>query len=277
MGENRIAEIQPNDFPANVSKLALELSGYVDAGMKYMALDMAGEILQNERISPFEFREVIRAIGVYADEIDEWTLQIESAYRQQSAKFRDCVRESMLDFYCSIKDWEKAARFIRLRTLNEPPDLFFAMRVLLQLDQLDRAERILVKCHSFQAKPMSSFHQHCLIEACASYYARIGEWEHAIHLWRIAPKEEAWARDALINIVEMYAARALWEANKGLAVLKEARKEVDLEMEITLPGNDDSMDDDWERDLLKLKEALEDILPEERRKELGLDIEKQNQ
>jgi hypothetical protein len=252
-----------------MSKLAVELSGYVDCGMKDLALKLSGEILDNERISPSEFIGVIRALGVCSD-MEEWTARIEAAYRRQSAKFRDMVRESMVAFYNCTKDWKKAARFIRLRTLHDPHDLVFAMGVLLELDQLDKAKHVFVKCYRLLDEPMPSFGQYLLLEACASYFTRIGEWEQAIHLWRFAPLQDAFARRALVDIAEMYAARALMEARKGLAVLKETRKQLDPENEIVLPGNDDSMNDDWEKELLKLSGALEEIVPQERWKELGI-------
>jgi hypothetical protein len=47
--------------------MAAELFGYTNLGMKKEALRMVAAILEKKRITPEEFFQVIRAVGVYSD------------------------------------------------------------------------------------------------------------------------------------------------------------------------------------------------------------------
>jgi len=63
--------------------------------MKREALRLARKVFEKRRISPEEFFEAIRAIGVHSD-FRRFKPQIEAAYDRQSRRFKSWARAGML-------------------------------------------------------------------------------------------------------------------------------------------------------------------------------------
>jgi len=76
--------------------------------------------------------------------------------------------------------------------------------------------------------------------------------------------------NATSGIVDIHLARALDAAQNGLEALDQLKKYSDPEDALSLPGNDQGMTLDAEKSLLKFKPGIERLLPEKRRRELGL-------
>lgn len=110
-----------------------------------------------------------------------------------------------------------------------------------------------------------------MIEALASYHARIGEWNTALELWEHAPLDQPFNREALTGIVKIHAARALVHARQGLLIVNQLKQSPSTDLEIQLPGNEAGMLVDTEKALRKLERALEKVAPATVQKALGLE------
>jgi hypothetical protein len=60
---------------------------------------------------------------------------------------------------------------------------------------------------------------------------------------------------------------------QGLKIVAEKRRNPNFSIEVQLPGIEQSLTDDIERDLLQLQRKLEKIIPPARQRELGIDAE----
>src|SRR5438046_5279106 len=121
--------------------IVAEISGYCDIGMKREALRLARAVFAKRRISPEEFFEAIRAIGVDSD-CRRFKPQIEAAYGRQSRRFKSWARAGMLYTYVTLEDWESAAQFVSVQNVSSAGEMFFSMEVLLALDKLEDAEHL---------------------------------------------------------------------------------------------------------------------------------------
>jgi hypothetical protein len=183
-----------------VSSLLTELSGYLDLSMTKEAQNMTARILMQPHLSADEFSGAIVAIGMGMN-CKKWKLRLESAYDRLSRTHKRRARSAMLVFYCSIGDSKNAERFLSLRSLHSPHELFFAMDVLLELEMLAKAKGLAKKCEKALAAAQTSFDRSLMIEALASYYARIRNWDRAFDLWQVAPRDQPFARRAATGTI----------------------------------------------------------------------------
>ena len=83
--------------------------------------------------------------------------------------------------------------------------------------------------------------------------------------------EEPFRQNALSGIVRIHLARALEGVRSGLNALNSLKKTVDKSTALMLPGNDEAMTCDAEKELLGLKRGIEKLLPQSKRIEFGLE------
>jgi len=252
----------------NESKAIIELSGYTDLGMVEQAEKLIGQLLEQPGLSAGALNQVVISIGMGPNP-KKWTTQLEAAYARLTPRGQRQSRSWMLDLFSTMGDWKNAARFLSIRSLREPHELCCAMRTLLALDRLTDAETVARKCEAALTRAGNASDQSLLVEALASYYARSGDWPCAFEFWRNAPRAEVFATDAVVGMVHLCIVSAL---NIIRDELKTARElELNGETEISLPGLEKGLRQDTEKELLKLKQALEKIVPKRRRKDLGFE------
>jgi len=261
-----------NTIRTQGSAIAAEISGYAEIGMKKEALRLVPRVLTQRRILPEEFREALRTIGLYSTSISfkKWKPKLEAAYNRQSRKFKRAVRSDMLSMYASDGDWENARPFISIRNAWNATEILFSMDVLLALDMLGDAKRLAGRCEKLLPIEKTRFEQSALCEALASFFARTHDWEKAIAVWQQAPLDEPLRRNALGGIVQIHLARAFEAIERGLNALAELKR--NPEQSLCLPGNDLGMTLEAQKELLKFKRGIEKLLPEEARKDLGMDV-----
>jgi hypothetical protein len=265
----RKSDIRRNKTNIQPLAIAAEISGYCDIGMKREALRLARKVFKKRRISPEEFFEAIRAIGVHSD-FQRFKPQIEAAYGRQSRRFKSWARAGLLYVYATLRDWETAAQFVSVLRASSAGEMFFSMEVLLALDKLEDAEHLAAKCQQAFRFMKDPSDQTFLIETLAPFLARTHRWDEAIAIWQQAPLDQPFRRDALSGIVKIHLARA-WEAiERGLHLLSELRQKPNIKDSIALPNNDVGLTHGAERQLLKFKRGIKKLLPEKARKELGV-------
>ena len=255
----------------NIQPLALagEISGYCDIGMKREALRLARKVFEKRRISPEEFFEAIRAIGVHSD-FKRLKPQIEAACGRQPRRFKNWARAGMLYLYATLGDWEAAAQFVSVQHASSAGEMFFSMEVLLALDKLEDAEHLAAKCQKAFRLAKDPSDKSFSIETLAPFLARTHRWDEAIAIWQQAALDQPFRRDALSGIVKIHLGHACEAAERGLQLLSELRQKPNIEDSITLPNNDVGLTRSAETQLLKLKRGIEKLLSEKVRKELGV-------
>jgi hypothetical protein len=251
------------------SAIAVEISGYADIGMKNDALRLVRKVLEQRRIQPEEFSTAIRTIGILSD-FKKWKSKFEAACNRQSRKFKRVVRPYMLEMYAHLGERETALRFLSIRRPAGASDIFFGVEVLLELDKLEDARVLAIRCANALPHATSRFEQSLLLDALGSFFARTHSWDHAITAWQDAPLDQPFRREALSGIVKIHLARALDAVGIGLRRLAELKENPDKETELCLPDNDLALTSQGEKELLKFKREIERMLPDKARKELGI-------
>jgi hypothetical protein len=265
----RKSDVQRNRTNIQPLVLAAEISGYCDIGMKREALRLARKVFEKRRISPEEFFEAIRAVGVHSD-FQRLKPQIEAAYDRQSRRFKSWARPGMLYMYAALGDWETAAQFVSVQHASSAGEMFFSMEVLLALDKLEDAEHLAAKCQKAFRLAKDPSDQSFLIEALAPFLARTHRWDEAIAIWQQAPLDQPFRRNALCGIVGIHLGQALESVQIGLRTLAELKEQPNRELSLALPGNDESLTRKDEKELLRFRRGINKLLPEKARKRLGI-------
>ena len=237
--------------------------------MKKEALRLAREILEKKRISPEEFFQVVRAVGVYSG-FQKWKIKIRAAYDRQSKKVKRQARSEMLNVYACLNDWEPAEKFVSIQKPSSVTDFLFGMDVLLELNRLEDAEALAGRCKRILSRTKDAFQRSLLLEALAKFSARTHDWGAAIELWQQAPLDQPLRQNALSGIVQLHLACAFECVEIGLRKLAELKENPDVQTELCAPGTDLELTTDAEKELLKFKRGIEKLLPEKVRKELGV-------
>jgi hypothetical protein len=268
----RLLRTEWNAISFHGSTIAAEISGYADIGMKDEALRAVRTLLARRRILPEEFGEALRTIGIYLSSKTwkQWRPILEAAYNGQSRKFKRQARSDMLSMYASLGEWETALRFVELRKLSNSADVLFGMEVLLKLDKLGDARILANRCWKALRRTPDRFQQAVILAALGAFFSRTRRWSSAIEAWEAMPLEQPFRRDALSGIVKIHLAGAFEAVERGLLRLAELKKNPNNDNELVLPGNDEGLTRDAEKELLKFKRGIEKLLPEEARKELGI-------
>jgi len=177
----------------------------------------------------------------------------------------------MLSMYASLGEWETALQFVELRKLSTSADVLFGMEVLLELDKLQDAEALAVRCRKALSFATNGFEQSLLLDTLGRFFARTHKWDYAIAAWQHAPLDEPFRRDALSGIVKLHLAGTCEAIESGLKALAELKQ--NPELSLCLPENDFNLTLEAERELLKFKRGIEKLLPERARKRLGISFE----
>ena len=249
--------------------LANELDGLVDLGSRKEVTKLTREILRHPRPTGAALWQAVRAIGTM-DAPRRWRSDVEAAFARMTKREQRRAREAMLNYYYMIWEPELALPFCALRNLRTPSELMFAMDVYLHLNKLSDAKKLARKCLNTIERAEHPFNVSFIAEALASFYACTRNWLRALEVWTVAPRDQALARNAAVGRAELFIAGAIDAVNEELNTLTALKKRLPSGIEISLPGIEDSLLRGAERDLLRLKRGLEQLLPEKRRRAFGL-------
>jgi hypothetical protein len=268
----RTVRTERNAISFHGSTIAAEIAGYADIGMKDEALRAVRTVLAKRRILPEEFGEAVRTIGIYLSSKTwkRWRPILEAAYNRQCRQFKGKVRSDVLSIYACLGEWETALQFVELRKLSNSADVLFGMEVLLKLDKLEDAGVLAFRCWKALRRTPDRFQQAVILTALGAFFSRTRRWSSAVEAWEAMPLEQPFRSNALSGIVKVHLARAFEAAERGLQRLAELKKNPNNENELCLPGNDEGLTRDAEKELLKFKRRIEKLLPEKARQELGI-------
>lgn len=254
------------------SPIAAEIEGYTDIGMKDEALRAVRRVLAKRRILPEELGESVRTMGIYLSckTWNAWKPKIEGAYNRQSRIFKRKVRADMLSIYASFGEWETALQFVELRKLSTAAEVLFGMEVLLELNKLQDAEILAFRASKALHRISDRFQRAVILAGLGAFFSRTRRWNKALETWEAMPLEQPFRRDALSGIVKIHLARASEAVRRGLEQLAGVKQNPDNDNELILPGNNEGLTADAEKELLKLQRGVEKLLPEKTRKILGI-------
>jgi len=171
-------------------------------------------------------------------------------------------------------DFEKAAAFIpkRLDSTMSATDVAFAIDTTLGLGRLDEARKLIRNFERFgQNMMVDDWTGGVLQSRIAEYFARVGDYERAIHLWEPLRTHRGVAESAILELVELRIALAVRAVNEGFSALRELRANPDPELAVALPGNEDAGWNRTEKKLEGVARKLRRALSKEFRKQHSLD------
>ena len=257
--------------PRSIEWIVSELDGALAIGAGSLIRDQIRQLLAHPGLNAAEFWEAIRAIGTQAHP-RRWRSQVETSFKRLSATDQRLAGTAMLAFYHMIWDPKAALPFCSLQDLREGSDIMFAMDVLLDLERLTKARAVAKKGAEMLSDNHDVLERDSIIAALASYQARTRKWKNALELWTSVSRNGPLAHNAAVGSVEAYIAIALDTIDRELASISSSKRSApqDREAMLSVPGNEEAILNDTEKDLLRLKRELRRVLAEKRRHALGL-------
>ena len=252
-------------------KLRDELDGYLDMGMAAEGLEVAEKLLALPKVSVIDLEYALSAVMMMADEPRGWGTKFAAAFRRMPAKTKQLARITMFSMYAAIGEYEKAESFLTVKDIESPRDLALAMDTLLALGKLKDAASVGRQCSVLLNGRMDPLEASHLLRAMASYFERSGEWEAALRAWEMVPAGGPLSESALISKVEIHLARAFTAAREGISSLAPKAALPDAHS-LSFLGQSRLRVDGAVRELKKFARVIEKLLPEARRKELGIGI-----
>jgi hypothetical protein len=254
------------------SHTSQDMDGFGGLGMKKDALALARRVLRSKSVSAKEFENALDAILTHADRCKPWKTLVESAYARLSRRDQKAVRFLMLSFCASSGFYEDASRFIpqRFDGAFGLLEMVFAVHTALATGETALAKKLtklLPRAIKEAPHPMM---KSLLFEALGESQARDGKWDEAIASWEAAQCDGTISQNAVMNIVEIHAARALRTLQRGFQLIEKFNQDFDPELETVVPGTAKAIQRDAEKQFRRLQKILEKIAPKERRKELGI-------
>jgi hypothetical protein len=249
--------------------LVSELEGQLQLGAQKQVRKLVRALLRHPDLTAGELWEALISIGTM-DSPREWRKEMEDSYQRLRPRERQHARVIMMDYYHMIREFDLALSFCSIRSINTPTELMVAMDLYLHADRLAEAKAIAKKCKKALAQAQSAFDVGSLIEALACYHARCRNWVSALETWSLAPRDEPLGRNAAVGIAEVFIAGALDAIGSELTTVRQLMKQMPSEINLTLPGIEEKLLKDTEKDLVRFKRGLEKLLPEKSRRALGL-------
>jgi hypothetical protein len=252
----------------SIEWLVSELDGQLQLGAQKQVRKLVRAVLRHPDLTASELWEALISIGTM-DSPREWRKEMEDSYQRLRPKERQHARAIMMDYYHMIREFALALSFCSIRTINSPTELMVAMDLHLHANRLAEAKSIAKKCKKALAHAQSAFDAGSLIEALACYHARCRNWVAALETWSLAPRDEPLGRNAAVGIAEVFMAGALRAIGSELTTVHRLMKQMPSEINLTLPGLEEKLLKDTEKDLVRLKQGLEKLLPEKSREHLA--------
>ena len=256
--------------------------------MKREALGLCRRLLRLERISPDGFHEVVRVIGMFGTKA-RWAPQLEATFLRQPARIRTAMQGIMLCFYAGFGDWKNAVRFASTHHDLLPHEITLAIeafaragrtrevlvlgrRVERWVEEIDREPHRFKVCDDgfqFWLYALGIFKT----QACYPKDRRFCESarEDAILDWSAIYVDHPLGPAAWYNATDLTLCMVLEKVNRRIKIIEETAKRKTDATALSLPGNQEGLNAEMLARFNRCRRALEQLVPEKRRKELGMD------
>ena len=233
-------------------------------GMHDEVLRIVDRMLSYKSCPPRLFNEAVFALLAHADHLDGWTKKVETAYTAMSLRNSRKCRYAMLSLYHSLRDYQKALEFLRVRFSRFTSSLewVFALDTFLALRHVKKADALVRRCMRLLDQTSFGEETGALLNALADYFASKHDWENAIMLWEHVTSDDVLGPQALIEIAAARAEQAQQAAKEGLIHIKHLREAPDG-LALSQPGNLRDRLDEVEMELVLMKATLDQCLPPE--------------
>ena len=268
-------------------KLTVELAGFTNISMKTEALGLCRCFLRRKWISPDGFAEVVRVIGMFGIQT-RWAPRMEAAVARQSARIRRALQGTMLFFYGARCDWKNALRFASMRHDLLPHEIAFAIEVFARAGRVREVRRlgmridrwidqIYSKRRAVDAIYDLGFLWYGIgIYKTLDFYAKEG-WpreearEDAIRSWSAVPADHPLGPASGYNAIDLRLCMTLEKVNDRIKYIEDMGRGKFSDTELSLPGNQEKLNAQMLARFNRCRRALKRLVPEKRRKELGMD------
>ena len=231
---------------------------------------------------------MVRVIGMFGI-MARWALRLEAAFARQSARTRRALQGTMLRFYFSFNDWENALRFASLRRDLRPDELAFAIETFARAGRTRevrhlglRIERWVEEIEDEPHKPDGYYHELQFLlyglgffktQACYAKDRRFceAEREDAIVDWSAIYADHPLGPSAWYDAMDLTFCMVLEKVNRRIRIIEETDRRKADETALSLPGNQKGLHAEMLAYFNRCRRALERLVPEKRRKELGMD------
>ena len=125
-----------------------ELNGYVELDMPGEALRVAQDYLQQTVISAELFEASVNVVLSAAEDLNAWKPIVQAAYHRMNTHGRGRGAPRMFWFHAASGNYREAVPFIP-RKFSGPfafVNLLLAMSTYLNLERLDKAQRLIPRC-----------------------------------------------------------------------------------------------------------------------------------
>lgn len=289
---NRESSQRLSDTLSEEEKLIEELSGHTDISMKREALKVCSQILRLKRISPEAFAEVVRVIGMFGIKT-RWASRLEAALARQSRKTRRALQGTMLFFYAVPGDWKNSLRFASLQRDLLPHEIALAIEVFAQAGRARevrclglRIERWVDRIDSnpnlqralsheldwllFGLGVFQTFFAHKHRDDGLEWFFAEGPRSEAIMNWKAVALDHPIGPCANHRAIDLELCLVLEDIRHKIRCVEEIRRRKIDDAALALPGNQDRIYAEMLTHFNRYRRALERLVPEKRRKELGM-------
>lgn len=265
-----------------------ELAGHTNISMQTEALDLCSRFLRRKWISPDGFNEVMRVIGMFGTK-KRWASRLEAALARQSAKIRRALQGTMLTFYGGFDDWQNALRFASMRRDLLPHEIAFAIEAFARAGRVREVRRLGMRIERWveeidgnpRWREGKSYELDFLLFGLGLYkshacyakdsYARELAREDALLDWSAVYVNHPLGPAAGYNAIDLRLCMVLEKVNWRILCIEEESKWQADNTALSLPGNQEGLNAQMLARLNRCRRALERLVPEKRRKELGMD------
>ena len=289
---NRESSLRLSATLSEEEKLTEELAGFTEISMQTETLALCRRFLRRRWVSPDGFHEVMRVIGMFGSK-KRWASRLEAALARQSARIRRALQGTMLFFYAGFGDWENALRFVSTRRNLLPHEITFAIEVFARAGRVREVRRLGLRIERWVAAideerqnnrrrgEGSLYELEFLLYGSGLFkvqncyakdsYARELAREDAILDWSAMDVYHPLGPAAGYNVIDLRLCMALEKVNWRIRRVEEASKFHADETALSLPGNQETLNAEMLTRFNRCRRALERLVPEKRRKELGMD------
>jgi len=290
---NRKSAQRPSDTLSEEQKLIEELIGHTDISMQREALALCSRFLRRKWISPEGFDEVVRVIGMFGSK-KRWASRLEAAIARQSARIRRAMQGTMLVFYAASNDWENALRFASTRRDLLSDEIAFAIDVFARVGRARevrclglRIERWVERIDSnpdlqhaqpheldwllFGLGVFKAFFAHKNRDDGLAWFFAEGPRGEAILNWKAGSLTHPIGQCANYRAIDLELCMVLEHIRHKIRCVEEIRRHEIDDTALALPGNQDGIYAEMLTRFNRYRRALERLVSEKRRKELGMD------
>lgn len=267
-------------------KLIDELTGLTDISMKRQALALCRRFLRVKWSSSEGFFEVVRVIGMFGSR-SRWAPRLEVALVRQSARMRKALQGTMLTFYVSSGDWDNAVRYASMRRDLLPHEIAFSIEAFARAGRL-REVRLLGKRIDrwIDAIILASRPRHSMYELGFLYYGfgffkahgyeveepwlRESARGEAVTNWNCVAPDHPLGSAAASNSSDLLLFMALENVKSRIQSIEHACSGKFVSTGLSLPGNQEKLTARTLARFVRQRRILERLVPEKRRKALGM-------